>query len=54
MEPLEHIVTIVSFEEFNELVDRTGNDEINTMELIEAIAQINGIIYEQTNTFGQS
>ena len=54
IEKLEEIVTIVSYEEFTDLVVRTGNDELTTMELIEAIAQINGIIYEQTNTFGQS
>ena len=54
MEQLEHIVTIVSFEEFQELIDNTGDDELSVMELIDAIAQINGKIYEQTNTFGQS
>ena len=54
MEQLEHIVTIVSFEEFQELIDNTGDDELTVMELIDAIAQINGKIYEQTNTFGQS
>ena len=54
IETLERIVTIVSYEEFTDLVVRTGNDEITTMELIEAIAQINGIIYEQTNTIGSS
>ena len=54
MQNLEHIVTIVSFEEFNEMIHKTGNDELTIMELIEAIAQINGKIYEQTNTFGTS
>ena len=53
MEPLENIVTIVSFEEFQELINKTGEDELTIMELIDAIAQINGKIYEQTNTFGQ-
>ena len=53
MEKLGHIVTIVSFEEFQELIYETGDDEITIMELIDSIAQINGIIYEQTNSFGQ-
>ena len=54
MEPFEHIVTIISYEEFNELVDIAGHDEIIVMELIDAIARINGEIYEQTNSFGQT
>ena len=53
-EHLERIVTIVSYEEFSDLVVKTGNDELTTMELIDAIAQINGIIYEATNVFGAS
>ena len=44
----EKTVTIVSYEEFNDLIIRTGNDDLTTMELIDAIAQINGIIYETT------
>ena len=54
MQNLEHIVTLVSFEEFDEMIHITGDDELTTMELIDAIAQINGKIYEQTNTFGAS
>ncbi len=42
----ENIVTIISYEEFNELILKTGNDELTTMELIDAIAQINAMIYE--------
>ena len=48
IETLERIVTIVSYEEFNDLVDKVGGDDLTTMELIEAIAQINSIIYEAT------
>tara|TARA_R100000231_G_scaffold139582_1_gene121402 strand:- start:2809 stop:2973 length:165 start_codon:yes stop_codon:yes gene_type:complete len=54
MENLEHIVTIVSFEEFNQLIDDIGKEELAIMELIDSIARINSKIYEQTNTFGQS
>ena len=50
----EKIVTIVSYEEFNDLVIKTGNDELTTMELIDAIAQINGIIYEASELYGTS
>ena len=52
MTELENIVTIVSYEEFNELVVKIGSDELTVMELIDAIAQINGVIYEQANSFG--
>ncbi|QDP48457.1 MAG: hypothetical protein Unbinned6747contig1000_15 [Prokaryotic dsDNA virus sp.] len=52
MTELENIVTIVSYEEFSELVVKIGSDELTVMELIDAIAQINGVIYEQTNSFG--
>lgn len=54
MKPHEHIVTIVSFEEFNELMNNIGNNEITIMELIDSIAQINAKIYEQTQTLGKS
>ena len=54
MTELENIVTIVSFEEFNALILKTGSDDITVMELIDAIAQINGTIYEQTESFGSS
>ena len=53
MEQLEHIVTIVSFEEFNDIIKKTGDDEITIMELIDAIAKINGEIYEQTSYIGE-
>jgi len=43
---LEKVVTIVTYEEFSDLVTRTGASEIATMELIDAIAQINTFIYE--------
>ena len=52
MEELEHIVTIVSFKEFQDLINKTGEDELTVMQLIDAIAQINGEIYEQTNSYG--
>ena len=51
---LERVVTIVSYEEFNELVSMTGNDELSTKELIEAIAQINSIIYEAETIYENS
>ena len=54
MEELEHIVTIVSFKEFQEIINKTGDDELTVMQLINAIAQINGEIYEQTNSFGET
>ena len=54
MEHPENIVTIVSFEEFHEMIHKTGDDELTVMELIDAIAQINGKIYEQTNYYGKS
>jgi len=43
---VEKIVTIVTYEEFSDLVTRTGSSEITTMELIDAITQINMFIYE--------
>lgn len=52
MEELEHIVTIVSFKEFEDLIKKAGNDDLTIMQLIDAIAQINGEIYEQTNSYG--
>ena len=54
MTELENIVTIISYEEFSDLVVRVGGDEITTMELIDSIAQINSIIYEQTDGFGST
>tara|TARA_R110000744_G_C19243775_1_gene549512 strand:- start:490 stop:636 length:147 start_codon:yes stop_codon:yes gene_type:complete len=42
----ERVVTIVSFEEFTDLMKIIGNDELAAMELVEAIAQINTIMYE--------
>ena len=42
----EKIVTIVTYEEFSDLIIRTGSSEITTMELIDAITQINMFIYE--------
>lgn len=46
------IVTIMSYEEFVDLMNKTGNNEIATMELVEAIATINGEIDEQTKFYG--
>jgi hypothetical protein len=46
---LEKVVTIITYEEFSDLVTRTGANEITTMELVDAIAQINAIIYETTS-----
>ena len=43
---VEKIVTIVTYEEFSDLVTRSGSSEITTMELIDAITQINMFIYE--------
>jgi len=54
MDQLEQIVTIVSLEEFQELIVKTGDDEFTVIELINAIAQINGEIYEQTNSYGSA
>lgn len=54
MEFIEHIVTIVSFEEFQDLIDKIGDDEITIMELVNAIAKINAQIYEQTNSYGHT
>tara|TARA_R100001594_G_scaffold73796_3_gene108376 strand:+ start:745 stop:909 length:165 start_codon:yes stop_codon:yes gene_type:complete len=51
---LEKIVTIISYEEFSDLVMRTGCDDITTMELVDAIAQINTIIYEAKELYGTS
>jgi len=54
MEKTEKVVTIVSYEEFQQLMRQTGNDELTTMELIDAIAQINAIIYEATEGYGKT
>jgi len=51
-EELEQLVTIISYEEFVDLIHKTGNEELTTMELIEAIAKINGDIYEQSKAYG--
>jgi|TARA_R110002012_G_scaffold319064_1_gene538641 hypothetical protein len=50
MEELERIVTIVSYEEFSDMTIRTGNDELTTIELMEAIAEISAIIYQYQYT----
>ena len=54
MEKTEKVVTIVSYEEFQELVRKTGNNDLTTMELVDAIAQINAIIYEATEGYGKT
>lgn len=54
MEALENIVTIISFEEFNDLIKKTGDDELTIIELIDAIVRINGEIYAQTNSYGST
>lgn len=48
------IVTIISYEEFCDLMKKTGNQEFCTWELINAIAEINGRIYEKTKTIGNT
>ena len=54
MAELEKTVTIISYEEFSDLVIRAGNDDLTTMELVDAIAQINTIIYEATEYYEKS
>ena len=44
----QYLVTILSFEEFEELLYTVGTDEITTMELIQAVAKIN-VIFTFTN-----
>jgi|TARA_R100000084_G_scaffold47449_4_gene19601 hypothetical protein len=54
MELDEYLVTILSFEEFEELLVTVGTDEITTMELIQAVAKINGDYTYQTEAYGYS
>ena len=48
----EYLVTILSFEEFEELLFKVGTDEITTMELIQAVAKINGDYTYQSEAYG--
>ena len=48
----ENIVVIVSYEEFVDLMYRTGNDPLTTMELVEAIADINSLIAQASKIYG--
>lgn len=48
----EYLVTILSFEEFEDLLAKVGTDEITTMELIQAVAKINGDYTYQTEAYG--
>jgi hypothetical protein len=50
---MESIVTIVSYEEFVDLMHRTGNDPITTMELIESIADINSLMVQASKIYGE-
>tara|TARA_R100001440_G_scaffold8865_2_gene16715 strand:- start:1820 stop:1984 length:165 start_codon:yes stop_codon:yes gene_type:complete len=50
----EYLVTILSFEEFEDLLVRVGTDEITTMELIQAVAKINGDYTYQTDAYGHA
>jgi len=50
---MESIVVIVSYEEFVDLMHRTGNDPITTMELVEAIADINSLIAQASKFYGK-
>ena len=54
MELDEYLVTILSFEEFEDLLSQVGTDEITTMELIQAIAKINGDYTYQAEAYGYS
>ena len=54
MELEEYLVTILSFEEFEDLLSQVGTDEITTMELIQAIAKINGDYTYQAEAYGHS
>ena len=50
---MESIVTIVSYEEFVDLMYRTGNDPLTTMELIESIADINSLMLQASKIYGE-
>lgn len=52
MELTECLVTILSFEEFEELLAKVGTDEATAMELIQAIAKINGDYLYKSKTYG--
>ena len=54
MELDEYLVTILSFEEFQDLLNTVGTDEITTMELIQAIAKINGDYTYQSEAYGHA
>ena len=49
----ENIVIIVSYEEFVDLMYRTGNDPLTTMELVDAIANINSLIIQASKYYGE-
>jgi len=48
----DNVVMIVSYEEFVDLMYRTGNDPLTTMELVEAIADINSLIAQASKIYG--
>ena len=50
---VENIVIIVSYEEFVDLMYRTGNDPLTTMELVDAIANINSLIIQASKYYGE-
>lgn len=52
MELTECLVTILSFEEFEELLAKVGTDEATAMELIQAIAKINGDYLYKAKAYG--
>lgn len=52
MELTECLVTILSFEEFEELLAKVGTDETTAMELIQAIAKINGDYLYKAKAYG--
>ena len=49
----DNVVMIVSYEEFVDLMYRTGNDPLTTMELVEAIADINSLIAQASKIYGE-
>ena len=49
---MELMLHILSFEEFEDLLDKVGTDDITTMELIQAVAKINGDYSYQADAYG--
>ena len=48
----EKLVPSLRFEEFEDLLTKVGTDEITTMELIQAVAKINGDYMYQSEAYG--